>query len=95
MARNHRDPPGEEDLEIHLDRMMCGKCGSGTFDLGIAANDEPCSDCGGFLISRCSGCSFVACVPCTVVDVMMLREKKGVSLLAPDRKNGMPSAGQN
>jgi len=95
MARTHRDPPGKDDLSIHLDRVICAKCGTGTFDLGIAASDEPCEECGGFLISRCSGCDFVACIPCLVDDVMMLRMQRGVSLLAPANPMSVPVAGSN
>jgi hypothetical protein len=95
MARNHRDPPGEEDLEVQLDRMICSKCGSSTFDLGIAASDDPCGECGGFLMSRCSLCEYVACVPCVVGDILKLRKEKGTSLLAPTRSMGVPFSGQN
>ena len=95
MARNHRDPPEEEDLMVQLDRLICAKCGSPDFNLRIASSDDPCAHCNGFLVSRCAECMYVDCIACAVAGILEARKAAGVNLLAPASTMRLPLAGQN
>jgi hypothetical protein len=95
MARNHRDPPEENDSIVQLDRLICAKCGSPDFNLGIASSDDPCAHCNGFLVSRCAECMYVTCINCAAADILEARKTAGVDLLAPAQTMKLPLAGDN
>jgi hypothetical protein len=95
MARNHRDTPEKEDLMVQLDRLICSKCGSPDFNLGVASSDDPCAHCNGFLVSRCAECMYVTCISCAVADVLEARKTANMNLLAPANTMKVPFVGQN